>query len=266
MNLGNAGVVLRPRSLAESVDLALTWCVKVGRGTYLRLALVVLLPAAIGCWLLRALLDWEWAAVWVVAGLVASFLQAPFTMAAGAMMFEQDVTARAVLGRFLRRLPATFFVWIIAQLVLGLGLLLAFVGVVWTWPRVVFTREIVLLEGQSVGAALTRARNFVARQTGDALFLIGAQACVIAVFILCFDQVDAALFDLALQLGRPFGEIEDGGSLFALLGLFASVPYLSTIRFLRYVDGRTRRDGWDLQLAFLALRVAEERQHDEVAS
>jgi hypothetical protein len=265
VNLGNAGVVLRPRSLAESVDLALTWCVKVGRGTYLRLALVVLLPAAVGCWLLRVLLEWEWAGVWIVAGLVASFLQAPFTMAAGAMMFERDVTARAVLGRFLRRLPAAFGVWVLAQLWLGLGLLLGFIGAVWTWPHVVFTREIVLLEGQGVGAAMTRARNFVARQTGDALFLVGAQAAVVAVFIVCFDQLDGALFDLALQLHRPFGEIEDGGSLFTMLGMFAAVPYIATIRFLRYVDGRTRRDGWDLQLAFLALRVAEEQSREEVA-
>lgn len=265
MNLGNAGVVLRPRGLAESTDLALTWCVKVGRGTYLRLALVVLLPAAIGCWLLRVLLGWEWIGVWIVAGLVASFLQAPFTVAAGAMMFERDVTARAVLRRFLPRLPATFGLWCLAQLWLALGLALAVVGVAWTWPQVAFAREALLLEGHGVTAAVTRARGFVARQSGDALFLLGTQAAVIVVFVACFDQLDGALFDLALQLGRPFGALEDGGSLFALLGMFAAMPYVATIRFLRYVDGRTRRDGWDLQLAFLSLR-ATDPQNSEVTS
>ena len=126
-----------------------------------------------------------------------------------------------------------------------------------------YTREAVLLEGQAAGAALTRARGFVSRQTGDALALLLAQGVVVGVFILCFDQVDASVFDFALQLDRPFGEIEDGGSLFTLIGLFAAVPYVATIRFLRYIDGRTRRDGWDLQLAFLALRVAEEPEHAE---
>jgi hypothetical protein len=265
VNLGNAGIVLRPRALSESVDLALAWSVHVGRGTYLRLAAVVLLPAAVGCWLLRVLAGWEWVAVWFVAAALASFLQAPFTVAAGTMMFERDVTARAVLGRFLRRLHVVLIVWIASQLWLGIGLMLGIIGAAWTWPHVVFTREAALLEGQKVGAAMTRARNFVTRQVGDAMVMLIAQGAVITLFVLTFDQLDAALFDFVLQIGRPFGEIEDGGSLFTLLGVFAAVPYIATIRFLRYVDGRTRRDGWDLQLAFMALRAADDGAHEEAA-
>jgi hypothetical protein len=43
-----------------------------------------------------------------------------------------------------------------------------------------------------------------------------------------------------------------------LLGLFASVPWVSALRFLTYIDTRTRRDGWDIQVRFLALEHRHE--------
>jgi hypothetical protein len=266
VNLGDAAVVLRPRSLAESVDLGITWCVHVGRGTYVRLALVLLLPAAIGCWSLHVFAGWDWVAVWCVAAALASFLQAPFTLAAGTMMFEREVAARVVLRRFVRQLPTLLAVWLMSQIWLAIGLALAVVGAAWTWPQIAFTREVVLLEGQGAGASMTRARGFVSRQSAETLGLVLTQGVIVAVVMFCFDQLDLAVFDFALQAGRPFGELADGGSLFTLVGLFAAVPVVSTIRFLRYIDGRTRRDGWDLQLAFLALRVADDAEHPEVAT
>ena len=62
------------------------------------------------------------------------------------------------------------------------------------------------------------------------------------------------LFDFVLQVGKPFGSlIDEGGSASSLLGLFLAVPYWATARFLLYVDLRTRRDGWDVQVRFMAL-------------
>lgn len=266
MNLLDAGIVLRPRSLAESLDLGLLWCVRVGRGSYLRLAAVLLAPPAVGCWLLHVLAGWQWPLVWLVALALASLLQTPFTIAAGTMMFERDLTARAILRRCARRLHVMVLVWIASQLWVALGLALAVVGAAWTWPQVVYAREAAMLEALGVRAALARARGFVARQVGDTILLLFAQAPVVALFVLCAEQIDEALFGFLLQVGRPFGELSEGGSLFALLGLFAAVPYLATVRFLRYVDGRTRRDGWDLQLTFLALRVADDAGQPKVAS
>ena len=57
-----------------------------------------------------------------------------------------------------------------------------------------------------------------------------------------------------MQLGRPVGSLFDnGGSTYALLGYFLSVPYVASARFLGYVDSRTRREGWDIQVRFAAL-------------
>ena len=44
----------------------------------------------------------------------------------------------------------------------------------------------------------------------------------------------------------------------AIAGLFASLPLVATLRFLAYIDIRTRREGWDIQVRFLELgRVLE---------
>jgi hypothetical protein len=32
-----------------------------------------------------------------------------------------------------------------------------------------------------------------------------------------------------------------------------AVPFLATARFLAYIDGRTRREAWDVQLRFTEL-------------
>jgi hypothetical protein len=38
------------------------------------------------------------------------------------------------------------------------------------------------------------------------------------------------------------------------------------VRFLMYIDGRTRRDGWDIQLAFLSVVLADERARKEAGA
>ena len=57
--------------------------------------------------------------------------------------------------------------------------------------------------------------------------------------------------------GKPFSKLFDKGvTPFALAGLFLAAPFTATARFLHYIDTRTRADGWDIQVKFMAL-VAE---------
>ncbi len=81
--------------------------------------------------------------------------------------------------------------------------------------------------------------------------------------VLICEILGQSLLDDVLQLGEPLGAaFSDGGSPFALAGLLASVPFVSTARFLQYIDTRTRADGWDIQVRFLAVNAkdAEERR------
>ena len=58
----------------------------------------------------------------------------------------------------------------------------------------------------------------------------------------------------------------DGGSGFAVLGALLAVPMAAAMRFLGYIDLRTRKEGWDIQLRFVALAEqapsAEDRARD----
>jgi hypothetical protein len=66
--------------------------------------------------------------------------------------------------------------------------------------------------------------------------------------------------EFVLQLGKPFGSLwPDGGSLYAIFGLLACVPLCATTRFLAYIDARTRRDGWDIQVRFMAIQAEAEQ-------
>jgi hypothetical protein len=69
-----------------------------------------------------------------------------------------------------------------------------------------------------------------------------------------------------LQLGRPLGHLwADGGSGFAVAGALLAVPVAAAARFLGYIDLRTRKEGWDIQLKFMAIAEAETKAKRGVA-
>ena len=71
---------------------------------------------------------------------------------------------------------------------------------------------------------------------------------------MAMDLLCNAVVGFVLQLGHPTGELfSDGGSGFAVLGALLAVPLAAAVRFLGYVDLRTRKEGWDIQLRFVAL-------------
>ncbi|MEM7153851.1 MAG: hypothetical protein AAF799_13465 [Myxococcota bacterium] len=252
MNLAQAQIVLRPRTLGETLDLALRWQISVGGGTYLRLSLGLLLPAALGCFALHRGADWAWREVWWLAIALTTVLHGVFTVAASQMMFEPEVTARAVLRTFARRLPTFIGALIVSRIYLGVAMLVL-VLVPWAWPRTLYIHEAVLLEQQPVMAAMRRSIAFAKGHYGRLIGLLFASVTAMLVGVFIVESAAAAVFDFVLQMERPWGALADGGSLAALLGLFAAVPFVASAQFLYYIDARTRRDGWDIQLAFMAI-------------
>lgn len=261
MNLSEARIVLRARPLSETFDLAMRWTVAV-RGPYLRLALVTLLPCWVVCVAARMWLQWDWIAVWALAAGLALLVQAPFTIAASQLMFSPTVRTRSVLREFLSRFGAFFVAMVLSRALVAVSALLIVLPP-FAWTPVAFVPESILLEGHSVTQGLRRASNFNRGQTGTVLGLGFGLCTAMFGFVVGFDQVGFVLLDFTLQLGRPFESLwDDGGSATALLGFFAAVPYLATTRFLQYIDARTRRDGWDIQLAFLAIAATDEAREE----
>jgi len=255
MNLLSARVVLRQRSLADSLDLALPFCLANKRPLGV-LSLVTLAPVAALLAYLRIAKHWTWPSVWLACAVASLLVEGVFTIALGELLFKPpaQVRARAFIGRALRRLPITTVAIVLRQIVLWVSASMLLAPLFIFAPPSIFVPEALLLEGASLGKAVARsralARNRMAVCTGIwlttiALPVLGA---------ISMDVLGNTLVGFVLQLGRPTGELfTDGGSGFAVVGALLAVPLAAAVRFLGYVDLRTRKEGWDIQLRFVAL-------------
>jgi hypothetical protein len=264
MNLGASAIVLRPRPLAETLDLACRLSCGLALGLYLRLAAVVLLPCLAVCLALRHALGCSWPVVWAVAVTLGAITQGIFTVAVGRLLFSEELTTGLVLRLFGRRLGTYLVMLALSRTLLAAAALPFFLGLPFVWPRLLVAHEASLLEGAKPADAIARANRFIAGRGTSALAALVAFVMIQAGLTATAEILGQGLVDELLQLGTPFGALlRDGGSAFALTGFFLSVPYLATARFLYYLDSRTRSDGWDVQVRFMAIAArasAEERQ------
>jgi hypothetical protein len=267
VNLGASAIVLRPRTLAEVLDLACRVSMSLALGLYARLSLVLLLPIFAGCLALKYAAGWHWVAVFAVAALGGTLVQGVFTVGVGRLLFSEAVGARQALLLFGARLGAYLGMLFFSRALLLASALPFGFGLPFAWPRVFYAHEACLLEGAGPIDAIKRANRFVYDRVmatlGASLAILVTQAAmVVTTELLC-----QGLVSEVLQLGKPFGSLwPDAGSPYALAGLLLSFPYVATARFLLYIDGRTSSDGWDVQLKFMAIVMAEGERQEAAAT
>ena len=266
MNLGAARVVLRVRTAADVLDLAAPFCLRNRRLT-LALAAVVLGPALALCLLARYRLGWPWGGVWSLAVGLGLLCEAPFTVAYSDLMFvaPNDVRTGAVLRRTLRRLPVLAFARLLTTLIhvaaLSLVLLVLYAGSVF-----LVVPEAVLLEGAGPFAAISRSGQALRGRVMAGVGVVVSLLLLPGAGMLAGELVGNTVVSMVLQLGEPFGTLfRNGGTPYALAGFFATVPLVAAARFLFYIDLRTRKEGWDIQLRFMELVRAETPRLEERA-
>ncbi len=248
MNLGHARVAIRERPIAEIVDLSFRFVMGLERRAYLKLAALWLLPAFAACAALR-LAETSWWLVWCAAIALNSLVQAPFTVAGGRAMFEHGVTLRSVSRDTLARFPRYVFATLVRVASLSFGAVTV-LGLVIAVPRLLFLNEIVLLERLPLGAALSRSSRFLGTRTTIALEAGLALALVPVAFALVVDALGRAVVENLLEIAAMPSLLDEGGSYFALLGFFVATPFCAALRYLAYIDVRTRREAWDVQVRF----------------
>jgi hypothetical protein len=261
VNLLAARVVLRPRSLSDVLDLTVPFCLASWR-LLARLSLTSLLPAFALCVYLRFFQRWTWQQTWLVAVVAGDLLEGLFTVAFGDLMFQPSMAVRpaSVWGRFARRLGFTLGTGLVTRPLLALTLLFP-IATPFVAVHLMFVREVGLLEGASVFGAIGRSNRFVQRHVGPCLGLLVAVVALPALMAMGAELLGDAAVDTILQLGEPVGSLfKEGGSAYALLGFFLSVPVVAAARFLKYIDVRTRKEGWDIQLRFTSIAAAETQQ------
>lgn len=261
MKHDEAAIVLRPRTVTEVVDLSCRLCFSLALRLHGKLAAIVLLPIfglAMGLHYYEGL---AWPMIWGGVVLLGCVAQGVFTVAAGRLLFAQSTAVGQVLRSFVRRLPAFLFAQLAKAAVLAVGALPFLLGLPFVAVAMLFVPEAAVLEQAGPVQACQRASRFVQGRRWAALqilllLLIGhAGAVVIA------ELLGQSVLDDLFQLGRPLGSLWlDGGSPFALLGFLLAIPFIATTRFLYYIDTRTRTDGWDIQVRFMAIAARDAAQ------
>jgi hypothetical protein len=254
VNVLSTRVVLRERGLAEVFDLAFRFVIVRGGAQYLRLWLIACLPPLLACIAARRS-DLGWGLVWVFACVGFVVAQIPFTLAASRLLLDDELSLRALVRAWLPRIPAQILMHVMAAF--------AFASAGWlivTLPflaaRCLFLPEITLLEGSNMLRAYERGTRITRQRLSQTLEACLLLLAIWAAFILGAEVTGHAIQVDLLSFPAPADELLAGGSWFALVGFFLAVPFLSTARFLVYIDGRTRREAWDVQLRFTELAKA----------
>lgn len=256
MNLDHMTIAVRRRSIAELYDLALL----VLRRHFLPLTLLAIggaLPwLALDVWLLRGEQDvWLcWYLLVLLALAQAPLATAPLTAFLGEAMFSETPSMRRAVTTAARH-------W---SFLLQLGVMY---GVLAWLPLLLFLAPphavaVAVLENQTGRAAWQRAHTLrTAWATAWPSHLLLGAGVLVAVVGMLIGTLNALQHLLTSAQPLPDAEqwlaqLNPGWSVLPAVGCFIALAYLAIVHFLTYLDLRTDREGWDVDLA---LRRAAER-------
>jgi len=260
MNVGGAAIVLRQRSHLDVLDLSILFCQRRAQRAFLSIAGLLLVPSWLALVSLRHFADLAWGWVWLAALALHTLLELPFLVHAGRLLFEDEVSLAATLRTSLRRLPA-FIGTRFLVFVVFLTSSITFVGPWFVASVYCFVPEVLILEGTSGLRALRRAQRFLLSRSGTGIATSQLRGLLMVLFAGLGELLGQAGLSVLLDVHLEVEQLtEDGGSVFALAGFLLSVPLTTTFRFLSYVNERTVQDGWDVQVALLALAAPEREE------
>lgn len=263
-------IALRPRTLDETFDLALAYfrssARELGRPFAALVGVsslfVVVLGRALALSTDRSVL----LAIWI-----SPLIEQVVTVHAGRHLFRNKAEVGAVLGAVARRLPGLVISSVFASLPLAPMLWTSFEDTTWVglgilfgvfWPILLATEvyrwEISLLERLSFAEATRRAHALVAYRFGRVLgfVLVSTALRVMISGATCF------LSDFLLGFVLQFDHLKSIQGQMIVVGYLAGAPYIALVRMFDYVDARTRREGWDIQVRFNAIAQAAREASD----
>lgn len=262
LDLLHARVAFRDRSLSDVLDLALRFLVVHGRA-YAWVALGAIVPLlAIS---LAAGYVLGWGASWAVALPLSVAAEVPFTVLASRLVFEDRVSARAVLAASLRDAPRVFFARMLAAGLAAIGMSALLVPGFWLATIFLFLPEVMQLERASIGQAFGRAQRLASSDVSGVLLGLLVLGLVPIGSVVLADIAGRTVLAELLQFRPPPSIWSAGGGVLPTLGLFVQVPYLATARFFLYLNVRTRAEGWDIQTRFAALAARASKEAKEAA-
>lgn len=254
MRLTDLQVEIRSRSVGQTVAMAmrllqeragrLFWAWVAYSLPLLALALLLLLGTDLSPW-------WVWA---LVVALAPAF-SLPMVVAVGHLLFSPTVSLGRIFAESAKHFFAHLAVLLLQRLITAAGLVAAVVPGLYLWRAGWFLGPIVVLERAGLGASMRRGRHFASgfhglvlvhmlNAAGTLVYWTGALAALLHFFIKLIGLNVAFVGDLAHYDGYAH--------LLGLAGFCLAVPLVTLIWFFVYLEVRTRKEGWDLEIAFRA--------------
>lgn len=179
----------------------------------------------------------------------------PLVLVAGRLVFEAAPTRRRLVSALARALPGYLWTFLLGRVATLIALPLA-LPAFWIFRGTLFLAPITLLEGGSRLATLKRSFG-LARGYERRLLAQLAHVFALTVYLAL-----AILASLTLVVNAGYG-IAGGLELLdlaidhfvilAIVSLAFALPMASLAWFFAYLDLRTRKEGWDLELAIRSL-------------
>jgi hypothetical protein len=250
VNVLEARVVLRERTLLDVVDLTVRFLVRHWR-SYGLLCAIVLPPALFATLGVALRSGWGWG--WTVGLALSPFVAAPFTALASRLLFEPSARVRDVLRSTAAIAPRLLLVRLIEVFAIVFTGVFFLLPAVWVVALCFYVNEVMVLERATVGAGIARLQRLLSGQSGEvimALLFLGSLH-VVAVFL--GDAVGRSVLSDLLEISAPPSIFQAQGSVIAVAAFWAFAPFGATCRFLLYINARTRTEGWDVQTRFAAI-------------
>jgi hypothetical protein len=258
----DAQVVLRPRSIDETLDLALMY---LRRSPWPFIKLFALLSIGATGLLVGVSVFFKLKLVQsaAIALITAPVLERVVTVYAGRHLFKNDPRIGFAIFSVLKRLPFALIWGLLVTLPwtpmlfddfkssgwIGLAVMLGCF-----WPFIlashVHLSEVAHLEQLSAGRAARRARALVAYRFARGLGLVIMSAIICALIAGLVELTAQFALGFVLQFGDVFDSI---GGWPAIYGYYLGSMFIALARLFDYVDARTRREGWDIQVRFNAI-------------
>ncbi len=259
MNLDQMTIAVRRRAIAELYDLALL----VLRRHFIPLFALAVLGALPWVLLDRWLLEGEpglpisWYLLMILALSQAPLATAALTAYLGEAMFSPQPSMRRALATAVGRWRPLVLIGALYGLLAWLPLLFFLAP-----PHAV---AVVVLENQTGRAAWTRAQTLrLAWANGWPSHLVLAGGVIVATLVMLVGTLDALRHVLTAGRALPdwlelLPQLDPGQSVLPMVGVFGALAYLAVVHFLTYLDLRTDREGWDIDLALrhVAQRLEE---------
>ncbi len=257
MNLDRMTIAVRRRSVPELYDLALLVAVR-HRWPLLALTAIGAGPwIVLDAWLLHGdhgLVAGRWYLLLLLAAVQAPLATAPITAFLGEAMFASRPSLRSALRTAGRRWAGLLLTGLVYGLLALVPLLLLLAP-----PQAV---PVLVLEQVRGRAAWIRANALRAAGSGTWAVHLLIAAVLVPLALWAVIGTGNAVGNLlgtatvALDPGEWLPQADPGASVVPALVLFLVLAYLAVVHFLAYLDLRTVREGWDVDLA---LRRAAER-------